>query len=361
VKGIAHFVTGIALATFFPQVVERAADGSILPVLGGVAGLLPDVLDFRFVRYFEAYDLEIDPGPGPDSQEIAEQVAASMRRAYESGEAQRVMLHTVRLGADLWRRYTLRFDPEQSEITVRVGSIVSTGQVPLPGSEPEDADEARIAVGVPMVGTYNEEVPVDIFSGPSFTFERRGDRLHVGFLEWHRRWSHSFTLAAAVSLGAAAVTVVAKLLFRDALTRTPLWIGLVVGLGLVGHILEDQLGYMGSNLFFPFTRDRMGGLGLLRSGDAIPNFLTVWTSLMLILFNLDRFSEQPQFGPWWVFLGLAVALPLVLTGGVYRWRRGGLDGAEPLRQQEILAEAEEVELSWHRRQGSSGRGQDAGS
>ena len=41
-KGIAHFATGVAFATFVPEVVGRAADGSILPVLGGVAGLLPD-------------------------------------------------------------------------------------------------------------------------------------------------------------------------------------------------------------------------------------------------------------------------------------------------------------------------------
>jgi hypothetical protein len=52
-KGIAHFVTGVAIATFFPEVVESAAQGSLLPMLGGVAGILPDTLDFKFVRYLE--------------------------------------------------------------------------------------------------------------------------------------------------------------------------------------------------------------------------------------------------------------------------------------------------------------------
>jgi membrane-bound metal-dependent hydrolase YbcI (DUF457 family) len=345
-KGIAHFVTGVALATFFPEVVERAAGGSILPVLGGVAGVLPDTLDFKFLRYFVRYDIEIDPGPEPDPQEIAEQVAEATRRAYESGERQRVMLHTVRLGPYLWRRYTLRFDPEQSEIAVRVDPIVDTGQVPVPGSEPDDAEEARVAVGVPMARTYDEEIAVDVFSGPSFTLERHDHQLYVHFLEWHRRWSHSFTLAAALSIGVGVVAALVELLSGGALTRAPLWVGLVVGLGLAGHILEDQLGYMGSNLLFPFTRDRTPGLELLRSGDAIPNFFTVWTSLMLILFNLDRFSDQPQLDPGWTFLGLAVALPVALLGGVYRWRRRrGPERAEALRQQEILAEAEEVEFS----------------
>ncbi|MDW7991044.1 MAG: hypothetical protein RMK65_02665 [Anaerolineae bacterium] len=46
-KGITHFLTGVALTTFFPEVVHQAADGSP-PVLGGVAGILPDTLDFKF-------------------------------------------------------------------------------------------------------------------------------------------------------------------------------------------------------------------------------------------------------------------------------------------------------------------------
>jgi membrane-bound metal-dependent hydrolase YbcI (DUF457 family) len=328
-KGIAHFITGVTIATFFPEVVQQAAGGSVLPMLGGIAGILPDTLDFKFARYFERYDLEIDPGPDPDAREIAEQVVGAMRRAYEAGKPQNIMLHTIRLGADLWRQYTIRFDPEQNEVAVRIGPVVNTGQVPLPGSEPEGADEARVKVGVPMVHTYDAENRIDIFSGPSFKFERRGDKLHIHFLDWHRRWSHSLTLAAAVGL-------VAGLLFGK-------WAGIVAGLGFAGHVLEDQLGFMGSNLFYPFTKGRSTGLQLLRSGDAIPNFLTVWTSVALILFNLDRFSAQPRLNPWW-FLGLAVVLPVAVLGGLYQWqrRRGKPEAKEALRQRDIISEAEEV-------------------
>jgi membrane-bound metal-dependent hydrolase YbcI (DUF457 family) len=355
-KGIAHFVTGVAIATFFPEVVESAAQGSLLPMLGGVAGILPDTLDFKFVRYFERYHLEIDPGPEPNAREIAEQVADAMRRAYDTGEPQKVMLHTIRLGADLWRRYVMRFDPEPGEIAVHVGPIVDTGQVPLPGSEPappaippnrgERGREARIEVGVPMVDTYQDEVKIDIFSGPSFKFERRGDQLHVHFLDWHRRWSHSLTLAGAIGLGTAGVAALVELLARGSITHTPLWVGLVIVLGFVGHILEDHLGFMGSNLWYPLTRDRTGGLRLLRSGDAIPNFLTVWTAVMLVLFNLDRFSAQPRLDPWWAFVGPAVVLPLMVLGGVYQWqrRRGEPEAREAVRQQEIISEAEGVEV-----------------
>jgi membrane-bound metal-dependent hydrolase YbcI (DUF457 family) len=337
VKGISHFITGVALATFFPEVVQAGAEGSLLPVLGGIGGILPDTLDFKFARYFERYDEEIDPGPEPDARDIAERVAGAMRRAYETGKPQNVMLHTIRLGADLWRQYTIRFDPEQGEVAVRVGPIVNTGQIPFPGSEPlppsvpPNGGEVRIKVGAPMASTYDAENKIDIFSGPSFKFERQGDRLHVHFLDWHRRWSHSLILAAA--LGLASGLILGK------------WSGLVIGLGVAAHILEDQLGFMGSNLFYPFSKRRTNGAQLLHSGDALPNFLTVWTSVALILFNLDRFSAQPRLPSGW-FLGLAVALPLLVLGGLYQWqrRRGEPTTNESLRQRDVLSEAEEVEV-----------------
>lgn len=339
VKGIAHFITGVAIATFFPEVVQQAAGGSVLPMLGGIAGILPDTLDFKFVRYFERYTEEIDPGPEPDAREIAERMVRAMRRAYESGGPQSVRLHTIRLGADLWRQYTVRFDAERGEVAVRVGPIVNTNKIPFPGSEPPspspllegtEGGEARIKAGVPMVYTYDGENRVDIFSGSSFRFERQGDRLHIHFLAWHRRWSHSLTLAAVVGL-------LGWLMFGK-------WAGLVVGLAFVAHILEDQLGYMGSNLLYPLTRRRTRGMRLLRSGDAIPNFLTVWVAVALILFNLDRFSDRPLLNLWW-FLGLAVVAPVVVLGGLYLWRRrrGRPEPEQALRQRDIVTEMEDVE------------------
>ncbi|MGD1993531.1 MAG: metal-dependent hydrolase [Anaerolineae bacterium] len=344
-KGIAHFITGVAIATFFPEVIRRAADGSLLPMLGGIAGILPDTLDFKLARYFERYDVEIDPGLEPDAQQIAEGLVSAMRRAYETDTPQSVVLHTIRLGADLWRQYVVRFAPQENEVAVRIGPIVNTGQVPFPGSEPEGAQEVRVKVGVPMIHTYDAENPVDIFSGPSFKFERREDRLHVHFLDWHRRWSHSLTLAAALGLGAAGAAALIDWLAQRTITQTPLWAGLVVGLGFAGHVLEDQLGFMGSNLFYPFTRERKIGLQLLRSGDALPNFLTVWLAVALILFNLDRFSATPILDPP-LFLLLAVALPLVGLGGLYQLqrRRGEEETPEALGQKEMMDEAEEVEM-----------------
>ncbi len=335
-------MTGVALATFLPQVVRAGAQGSLLPVLGGIGGILPDTLDFKFARYFEDYSTEIDPGPDPDPGSIADALVDSMRRAYDESEAQSVMLHTIRLGADLWREYAVRFDPKNGEVGVRIGPLVNTGQIPYPGTEPEGTTEARRKLDVPWAHTYSSEYRVNIFSGPSLRFEREGNQLHVHFLDWHRRWSHSLTMAVVV--GSATALVAGMVTGWNA----GLWAGLVIALGFAGHIVEDQLGYMGSNLLWPFSRKRVPGLGMLHSGDAIPNFLTVWVAVAMILFNLDRFSAQPRLDPWW-FLGLAVALPAAILGAtcsVQKARpRPGQASLEAERQADMVAEVEELEIA----------------
>lgn len=342
-KGITHFISGIAVATFIPDAVHQAAAGSPILALGGLFGLLPDTLDFKFVRYLQRFDDEIDPAPlAPQPQAIAERVAGAMRAAFD-GRPHTIMLHTMRLGADLWREYSLRFSPETDEVVVRIGPVVNTSQAPFPGSEPTGNDdlkaEGRASIGVPMVHTYDAEIKINIFSGPAFRFERhcpepaegRGDAVHVTFLPWHRRWTHSLTLAAALGVG------MGLLLGPTA--------GLVSGLGFATHILQDQLGFMGSNLAWPFSQRRTTGLGLLRSGDGLPNFLTVWLALALIMFNLDRFSAAPRL-PALPYLLVAVLLPLLVLGTLYGWgrHREVKPPIEALRQGDILTETEEIEL-----------------
>jgi membrane-bound metal-dependent hydrolase YbcI (DUF457 family) len=340
VKGITHFITGVAIATFFPQVVEQAGAGSLLPMLGGIGGILPDTLDFKFARYFERYDLEIDPGPEPDPAAIADALAARMEQAYHDNHPQNVLAHTIRLGADLWREYAIQFDPEEGEIAVRIGPVVNTGQVPLPGSEPEGMTEARRKLNAPLVHTYSSEYKVNIFSGPSFRFEREGDQLYVHFLDWHRRWSHSLPMAVVVG---AAFAVLVGLLAGWAVAPLA---GLIAGLGFAGHVLEDQLGYMGSNLLWPVTRKRTTGLQLVHSGDAIPNFLTVWASLVIILFNLDRFSGSRVLDPI-AYLATALIAPaaLLLVGALVARRRTHKAPAGALVAAEAVAFSEEVELA----------------
>ena len=339
-KGIAHFAAGICAATFVPGVVESAAAGSLLIALGGAAGLLPDTLDFKFARYFEHHHDEIELGADPqhlDPQGMAERMAAQMNAALESGEPRTVQLHTMRLGADLWRRYTVQFRPEAGEVVVRAGPVVTTAQMVLPDSEVQGTPaQGRARVNGRIHPTYDAEITVDIFSGPSFRFETEGEGVRVVFLPWHRRWSHSFTLAAA--LGVAAWALCPQGDWRA---------GAVVAAGVAAHVLEDQLGYMGSNLFWPLTRRRFQGGRLIHSGDAIPNVAAVWTALMLTLWNLDRFSAQPQLNGR-LFLPLAVGLPLLLAAAGYGWRRfrsrtrRASHGAQ--QQADILAESDETRV-----------------
>ncbi len=104
------------------------------------------------------------------------------------------------------------------------------------------------------------------------------------------------------------------------------------------------MGFMGSNLFAPLSRARSNGLKLLHSGDTIPNMVTVWLSLTLLLLNLDRVQGAPLIaaGP---YLAFAVLLPSILLAGVYarrQWRKY-LERLEAQRQRDLVAEAEEVQ------------------
>jgi len=332
-KGISHFLAGVAAATFVPGVVESAAQGSYLIVLGGFFGLLPDTLDFKFARYFE-HHVNIDPDPGNlDPQVIAHAVAAEIDRAAETGKPVRVQLHNIPLGPNRWRQYRIRFDSERSEVVVTIGPIVNSALAPLDESGQR---VARVKTKAKIDYTYDGEMTADIWNGPSFAFVPKAHVVEVQFLPWHRAWSHSFTLAALLGL-------LTGLLFGSVQA------GLVAFLGMSAHIVEDQLGYLGSNLFWPITKDRSAGARLLHSGDAIPNFLAVWTALVLILFNLDRFSAPVQnrelfFDPVIYFTAMLI-VPMSILIGVYAWERRKTHVPRQVAQQaDIVAELKETEV-----------------
>ncbi len=276
-KGIAHFAAGVAVASCFPEAVKAGAAGNPLYfILGGMFGLLPDTLDFKFYRYFFRHDIEVAPDPNRlDPQMIADAVALAVRRAYESGRAVNLKLDTIRLGADLWRQYSVKFDVPERKVVVTCGPIVNTGQSPVPGTEPEKKKEreasAPLSCGIKL--DYEATTTVDIFDGPMFTMKATGDgRVSPVFIPWHREWSHSlvigllFALAGVLAWGPAA--------------------GLVIFGAYAAHALVDHLGFLGCNLFYPFHSGRREGFKLLHSDQALPNFAIVWVSCMLIFWNL---------------------------------------------------------------------------
>ncbi len=332
-KGIAHFLAGLAAASFVPGVVETAMQGSYLIVLGGFCGLLPDTLDFKFARYFE-HAVNIDPDPANlDPQIMVDAVAAEIDRAAEANRPIRVQLHNIPLGPGRWRQYHIRFAPDTNEVGISIGPIVNASQAPL------DTAGQRTAYAHPqarLMYTYDDDLTVDIFNGPSFAFVPKPDGVEVQFLPWHRVWSHSFTLAAALG-------VLTTLLFQS------ITAGLVAFVGMSAHIVEDQLGYLGSNLFWPITKERSAGARWLHSGDAIPNFLAVWTALVLILFNLDRFSAPAQNRPPLldplVYFATTLILPALVLIGVYAHeRRKQRVSWLAAQQADIVAELQETEV-----------------
>ncbi len=332
-KGISHFLAGVAAATFVPGVVESAAQGSYLILLGGFFGLLPDTLDFKFARYFE-HHVNIDPDPANlDPQIIANAVAAEINRAAETNRPVRVQLHNIPLGPNRWRQYRILFDAERSEVVITIGPIVNSALAPLDESGQR---VARVKTKAKIDYTYDGEMTADIWNGPSFAFVPKARGVEVQFLPWHRAWSHSFTLAALLG-------VITGVLFGS------IQAGLVAFLGMSAHVVEDQLGYLGSNLFWPITKERSAGARLLHSGDAIPNFLAVWTALVLILFNLDRFSapvqnRDPLLTPL-IYFTTTLIVPALILIGVYAWeRRNDRVRREVAQQADIVAELKETEV-----------------
>jgi membrane-bound metal-dependent hydrolase YbcI (DUF457 family) len=335
-KGIAHFASAVAAASFLPQVVERSGQGSFILLLAGLGGLMPDVFDFRLARFLpkpDADPTEIDGRPGSATpadmaQALAERLAAAIERARRTGKPVHVRLGTVKLGVDLWQRYSVRF--EGGRVRVRVGPLVDGAQTPVNDAKLEGDAAVAAPMEQPLSRRGDAGVVVDVFSGTALEFRPRGGKVEIVFLPWHRRWSHSLALTALFG-GIAALLL------------SPL-AGLVYALGSLIHILEDQLGYMGSNLLFPLTRTRTGGLGLFHSGDALPNLFAVWVSAVLLLLNLDRFSPAPVLDPWRLLV-LGVVVPWASICALVWWaRRRGHErrlASDTLERQAVVVDVSE--------------------
>lgn len=284
-KGISHFISGVAAASCFPWTIAAAIEKNPLYfILGAVFGILPDTIDFKFYRFFYRYHRTITPDPlNPDPQAMAEQIADAVAAAVDHKDLLRLKINTLRRSADQWQQFKIRFDPQEQGVEVELGPVVTTGQVPIPGTFPAaGTSRGWKKLDVPIEETYEAITTVDIFDGPAFGFEKGVDgRITIHFLPWHRSWTHSLVVGAVLS-----VPVTLMLGWRA---------GLVSFTAYSVHVLEDQLGFMGSNLFAPFSKKRMQGLHWMRSGDALPNFGTVWFCCMLIFWNCYRAIPDPIY------------------------------------------------------------------
>lgn len=322
-KNIAHFATGLVAASFVPGVMEQAAQGSLLIALGGACAMLPDLLDFRFMRYLQRRDVNIAPDsaqPGP--QPIAEQIAAQMRACVQDGRPHVVQLYPARKSAAEWVCYTVTFDVARGDVVVTMDdddtmARVQMGSLEYPYASPLRADELggpTLAFHPVRRGRDNEEAafnesPPTQAPGRDHVSPYNGTCVRVDFLPWHRQWTHSLTIA--LGLGLLLGWLIGPLA------------GIVAALGYAAHVLVDACGYMGVNLFAPLTRRRTEGLKLYHSGDWIPNLVTVWGALTLTLLNMDHARPLPLMavGP---YLAFVVALPSIVLAALYvrrAWQR----------------------------------------
>jgi membrane-bound metal-dependent hydrolase YbcI (DUF457 family) len=363
-KGITHFLTGIAVATCFAAAVQAALyEKSLIILLGGIFGILPDTLDFRFCRYVENHDYEVDPYPDLDPRPIAETMARAIDEAWTTGKPVNVKFHTIKHDQQYWRQYFIKIDKASKTITARIGGLISwADEPPLPGSEPDPPRVASAKFNADIDYFYDEEAKVQILSGPDFEMRRDGNKVRIDFIPWHRRWTHSLSLG--LFLGAIGALIFSAIYGFS--TMSLVVFGIITG-GFWGHVIVDFFGLMGSNLFPPITKKRIKGLALCRSSDALPNFITNYTLILIILWNLDAFSPSPKLHmPWvdmfsnitannpvaayWVgtinYVLYFIVVPLALIylavyflTGKYREEKKSAEEKDRERSQEVLSEA----------------------
>jgi len=347
-KGLTHFISGVAIASFIPAATKLANSNiasSYILVLGGLFGILPDTLDFKFGQFLSSVDHDIDADSNnPNPQKMAEQIGRAIDESYATGRYVKVQLYPMRLGADLWRQYVIKFDNEKREIVVVINEIVTTSQIPYLGTEPKQNRVGRYKLKGRMLDTHGRPSVVDIMSGPQFGFRKVGDVVEVEFLPWHRTWSHSFVLGFFLSIG---VWLLASLVTGWGMG----WLyGLVAFLGYAIHIAEDLTGHMGGSLLWPFQKDRTNGLCLFKANNPHANFAVDYLAVALLLYNLSRFSPQPPIKLGMLqYIIYVLAIPLAVYGAITKLfgekgeeKKGGEISADKALAEEDRIKTEEL-------------------
>lgn len=336
-KGITHFLTGVATASCFPLAIQTAfADKSFLMVFGGFCGILPDTLDFKFARYFWKFDHVVSlTEDNLDAKLAAETVAQAIDEAALTGRAVRVKLNVMRISTNYYRTVAVQIDGERKEVTAYVGplktmshvmargetlpsdaarfraiaekgSIAVMGDIAkksasLPGTipEPEIAHVAKFKADVN--NTYYADTEIGIFSGPDWQFKPQADgRIRVDFIPWHRHWSHSVTLGLLLGPLGLLLFGLSGLLSGQGFINPYSIAAFFIGpLAFWSHVLVDQMGHLGSNLYPPWTKLRSLGWKWSTSSSAFGNQMVNFLSATIILWNINAYGPKAVFTlPW---------------------------------------------------------------
>ena len=457
-RGWTHYLSGLAMAMFFPPLLSDLVKGVMWPLLAGVSAYLPDFLDFKFKKFLWKVDYVVDPAPrdplrklsprrirvselseslrwrlfylegrieevleeregyarfkladetgsvivvardgdyyklrgilgqslkdlavsgrkvrvpgylevggdgstywnvadAPHPQYIADAVARAIDEAYETGRMVTVKIHNIRMPGDFYRRFLIQYDSGNRRIIVHMGPLVSTGGLPLEGTEPPEYRRMGVAeTKHAFRKVYPRPTVIDAFSGPEIGYERVGDVVEEVFIPWHRGFSHSLTASVVVGVIMGLVTLV----FGYA--NWP-YLAVASTLGHAMHVLEDQLGFMGSVLLPPLTKRRIPGLMLGPSRQGLINFATNWLMLALIAWNVNRFTPEvspgtpkpielsntipvtPMLGDALLLLLLALPAIAIYAWGVFDRRRFIAKQKERLEEEKAKEAVEEA-------------------
>lgn len=313
-KGIGHFLTGIAIASCFPEAMRATIeDNSLILLVGGAFGLLPDPLDFRISRYLWKHDRVLTPDLKKlDARVVAETVAAAIDEAHESGRAVRVKLNTLKVSASYHRTYSFRIDTERKVVRARIGPLKTMSQVMgggghLPRSLPLPQEGAVLEFEAPykadVITVYDKETSVGIFSGPDFSFVPVEGKVRMDFIPWHRTWAHSPFLGLVFGiLGWLVYSLFSFVRTEDTgsfvspMALTTLG---VITLSFWGHIFVDQFGVLGSVLGWPFSKKRSNGFGWTHASSVVGNIILNYVCLAIIFWNLIvHTKEAGVVMPW---------------------------------------------------------------
>ncbi len=246
-----------------------------------------ETLIFGYVDVDEDGSLRLIVSDAPHPQGIADTIKRAIEEAYHEGE-RIVKIHNIRLPGDVYRRFMVHLDPPKREVRVEMGPIVTPGGVAIGGEVPEYRKYGIAKVDVPFIKTYPKPTRIDSFSGPEIAFRKAEFKgktvVKDRFLPWHHGFSHSLTMGIIIGI---VVFAFFKLIGYE--HATALALASMIGQWL--HVFEDQLGFMGSNLFPPLTKDVIPGFKLGESGSGLTNFSTAWLMIALMIWNFNRFTD----------------------------------------------------------------------
>ncbi|MEM0380787.1 MAG: OB-fold nucleic acid binding domain-containing protein [Desulfurococcaceae archaeon] len=441
-RGWTHYLSGLVMSTFFPNLLADLSMGNPLPVISGLYGYLPDFLDFKFKRFLWKRDIVIDPSPqdpvtkvsprrilikdlnqnerwklyyiegtvvsikehvngrieftlkdetgsidviavnedynrfvkiyseikpglriripgyldydeqgraywnvadAPHPQYIANLIAKAIDTAYETNRLITVKIYNIRMKADVYRRFLIHYDSRNRVIRVYMGPLVSTGGLPFEGTDtPEYRRIGEAKTKYPFRKVYPRPTVIDAFSGPEIGFEKRinGNESIVEevFIPWHRGFSHSFTAGFLIAL---PLLLILKLI--NYVNYFELTIACMLGYWM--HVIEDQLGFMGSVLLPPLTKKRIPGLMLGPRIYGLMNFAASFLMIGLAVWNINRFTPllSPNT-PKPIPLSDSLTLIILISPSIAIFTAGAVDRilySRKLKELEKEKEAEE--------------------